>query len=240
MEINRAIFFDLDRTLWDFEANSEEALREIFFEIEFQRPTPVFEDFLALYRKINQHYWGRYKHNLVTKEELRVGRFLEVLNRFGYSNKEAAHYMADEYVKRSPKKTKLFPGSIEVLSELKKEFNLYVITNGFEEVQHRKIKNCGLETYFQSVITSEVAGAKKPHEQIFRFAEKQAGVSANQCSIIGDAHDADIIGGKQAGWNTIFFDPYLEYHTTPYADYKIYELRQVLPIFGIQKSPNQD
>jgi putative hydrolase of the HAD superfamily len=228
----KAIFFDLDRTLWDFEANSEEALREIFSEIEFRQPAPIFEDFLSLYRKINQHYWDRYKHNLVTKEELRIGRFLEVFNHFGYSNKEAVDYMADEYVKRSPEKTKLFPGSIEVLSELKTTYSLFVITNGFEEVQHRKIQNCGLEAYFQAVITSEAAGAKKPHEQIFRFAEKQAGLSSGQCSIVGDAHDADIVGGKQAGWKTILFDPYLEHDAVSHADHKINELSQVLPIFN--------
>jgi putative hydrolase of the HAD superfamily len=227
----KAIFFDLDRTLWDFEANSEEALREIFSEIQFQQPTPVFEDFLLLYRKINQLYWDKYKHNLVTKEELRFGRFLDVFKHFGYKNEDAAHYMADEYVKRSPEKTKLFPGSVEVLSELKNEYSLFVITNGFEEVQYRKIKNCGLDVYFQSVITSEAAGAKKPHERIFRFAEKQAGVSANRCSIIGDAQDADIVGGKQAGWKTILFDPYGEHEVSGQADHKINELMQVLPIF---------
>lgn len=238
MRDDTAIFFDLDRTLWDFETNSKEALYEIFSEITFHNPPPQFERFFQEYKQINLIYWDKYKANQVTKEELRVGRFQETFRRFGYTDKEAIHFMAEEYVKRSPEKTALFPGSLEVLDKLKEEnYRLFVITNGFEETQYRKLKNSGLTGYFSDVITSEIAGAKKPDKAIFRFAEKKAGVHSSGCSIIGDAYDADITGGKRAGWQTILFDPANTWRKTPSrSDYRITQLTEILRIFAPHSS----
>lgn len=206
------IFFDLDRTLWDFEANSKSALTQLFFELELINKIPDFETFHAVYKPINAQYWENYGKGLVSKEELRIGRFADTLNQLGDFSIEISEKLADGYVRVSPYQTKLFPYVKEVLTTLKElNYNLHIITNGFQEVQYIKLENCGIAKYFEVIICSEEVGKNKPHPEIFLEAMKRSGASASNSIMIGDDFNADILGAEKCGIRGILFDPYNRY-----------------------------
>lgn len=206
------IFFDLDRTLWDFRTNSRETLSEIFTEFELESlGIRRVTDFIATYERINEQMWNAYRIGQLSKAKLRSGRFQKTLLLFGIKEEELGLRIGNYYVEHSPYKVGLFDHTHEVLSYLKPKYTLHIITNGFEEVQHIKLKQSGLLDYFSDIITSEKAGAKKPNPEIFKYAERITNASQSESIIIGDDVQADIMGGIEAGWSTIHFDPHREH-----------------------------
>ena len=202
------LFFDLDNTLWDFEKNSHETFNELYHNILLEnKKIPSIDAFFQVYTGHNTRLWSLYRNNLISKEELCDTRFLITLKEFGIDDKILANKLSEEYTYRSPRKGNLFPGTIETLEQLKNRFQLHIITNGFEEIQHVKLEFAGLNQYFQCLITSERAGSKKPNAGIFNYALKQAGAKPEESLMIGDDLEVDIIGASAVGMDTIFFDP---------------------------------
>ena len=202
------IFFDLDRTLWDFEANSRETLFELYREKGLDQVIPNFKNFHYSYIHINNELWKLYGRKKITKDELRIERFRRVLNKFNQTDEELVSFFNEEYVNRSPKKKKLFPGSIDVLAELHRSgYSLHILTNGFREVQETKITTCGIAPYISELICSEDVGYNKPHIELFSYALKLIGSKSRDSIMIGDDYEIDIVGALNAGMNAILFDP---------------------------------
>jgi putative hydrolase of the HAD superfamily len=205
------LFFDLDRTLWDFETNSVMALEEIFYKRNIGVLYQVdFHDFHEFYKSYNAHLWDLYKHGVIDKEHLRVERFRGSLNHFDIDNEDLAHKIADDYVVVSPRKTQLFPHTIEVLEYLHQRYPMHIITNGFTEVQFVKLTNCGLDGFFKEVITSEMVGVQKPNKAVFEFAMQKAGALAEESIMIGDDQVSDVQGAREAGMDQAFVNYYKE------------------------------
>ncbi|MEC8610705.1 MAG: YjjG family noncanonical pyrimidine nucleotidase [Bacteroidota bacterium] len=203
------LFFDLDRTLWDFEKNSHEVLCELFTDFElYTKGISNNQLFIDTYKQINEELWGLYRQNQITKERLRDERFLLTLEKFSISDKTLASQMGDEYVKLCPQKTHLFPFVHSVLSCLKNNYQLHIITNGFEEVQYQKLKSNDLLDYFNEIITSEQVGYKKPNPEIFNFSFNKCDTQPKECLMIGDDLVADIAGARKVGMNQVFFNPH--------------------------------
>jgi len=202
------VFFDLDRTLWDFESNSEATLKELFAEFGLAEKLGTADDeFIKEYKRINELFWNDYRNGVIQKEELRYARFEATMKFFGYSDRQVASKMGEQYIARSPRKTALVDGTIEVLDYLKPKYNLHIITNGFEEVQHIKMQSAGLEPYFGQVITSEQAGAKKPDPIIYRYAQELTGARPENSIMIGDHYEADVVGALRSGWQAVLYNP---------------------------------
>jgi len=202
----RHVFFDLDRTLWDFDTNSRNAIAQLYRAFGLDRQIGMDDStFLSVYEQVNEQYWERYRLGQVTQPELRKGRFLDSLRQFGVDDAEMAHAMGEEYVRISPRNTALVDGTMEVLEHLRGRYELHIITNGFEEVQHIKLESTGLRPFFSEVITSERAGVKKPDPGIFRFAERVTASLPEHAVMIGDHLEADVLGARQAGWQAIHF-----------------------------------
>ena len=205
------IFFDLDHTLWDFEKNSEEALSEIIGGCQKNCGfTFSLKEFLDTYKPINYLMWELYRKNEIKKEELRVRRFGDTLIKLGIDDIKIAEFIADEYVKISPRKTNLFPHTIEALEYLSKKYKLHIITNGFEEIQYTKLKTSKIDIFFDKVITSEAIGVKKPHPKIFAHALEEARAKIDESIMVGDNYEADILGAVNFGIPAIFFNPELK------------------------------
>jgi putative hydrolase of the HAD superfamily len=199
------IFFDLDNTLWDFEKNSREALSHLFVEHQMDQFCKTdFDAFIAIYEMINHELWDLYGIKQITKEELRYQRFYKTFLHFKYENLELAHKWADDYLKISPYKTHLIEGAVEVLTHLKVNYQLHIITNGFKEVQHIKLNQSNLNSYFEHIIISEEHGFNKPDRQIFDLAQSLAAADSGSCVMIGDNYEADILGALNAQWKAIY------------------------------------
>lgn len=221
------LFFDLDHTLWDFDTNSQVVLREIFTEFRLAKyGIPSYEVFHAAYLQINSQYWARYHHGLLTKDQLRIGRFVEALRRFKVFDIPLATRISVCYTERSPFQTALFPDAIEILDYLSTRYEMHIITNGFEEIQGIKIKQSRLEQYFKHIFISEKIGHQKPEKEIFIYAMEATGASAGESLMIGDNMQTDIAGARSVGMDQVFFNPH-QVKTRDKATYEITELKEL-------------
>ena len=226
------VFFDLDRTLWDFDTNSLETIKDLYNIYNIKTILNCdFLSFHATYIKYNTQLWDAYRKAEIKKEFLSVQRFLLTLNDYGCNDLTLASKMAKDYIHLSPLKSLLFPYTLEVLDFLKDKYCLHIITNGFVEVQYRKIKNAGIEKYFTHAITSEEAGFQKPDKQIFEFSLEKAGAKAEESIMIGDDLKIDILGAKQIGIDQIFFNPSGIQHNEVIT-YEIVSLKQIFEILN--------
>lgn len=222
------IFFDLDRTLWDFETNSHETISELSEKHKLlEKGVESVSHFITEYLQINEQLWDDYRKGLIDKNTLRYDRFYRTLLKFNIDDKPLSQAIGNDYVDISPLKTGLFPHTKEVLGYLNNKYKLHIITNGFEEVQHVKIKNCGIEKYFDQVITSERAGYKKPDVRIFEYSLETVNANAESSLMIGDSLEADIIGARNAGMHQVFFNPQKETHSEKIT-YEINSLNELL------------
>jgi len=222
------IFFDLDHTLWDFKTNSRLTLSEIFVEFGIADLSGTDEeDFIETYERYNHKMWDDYRNGRMSKETLRYERFRQSLFHLGVRDIALINQIADFYVDTSPIKTALFPGTIEVLTELRSKYVMHIITNGFEEIQTIKLNRSGLSGFFDEVITSEQAGSKKPHPAIFEYSLKRANAKVKESLMVGDNQQVDIGGAKKVGMDGVFFNPEKE-ETVINPTFEVSELKQML------------
>ena len=208
MKSYKHIFFDLDRTLWDFDAAAEVAFERIYDKYELKKlGIPSAHDFHEVYHPLNEHLWELYRADKITKDDLNRSRFLKPLEHYGIHDIELADHLSTDYVYYSPRIVRLVPHTMELLDYLKPKYHLHLITNGFQEVQHTKLSGSGLEPYFETLTVSEEVGVKKPNPEIFLFALKKAGATAQESLMIGDEMAVDIDGARAAGIDQIFFNP---------------------------------
>ncbi len=203
------LFFDLDHTLWDFEANSEATLLDLFHEMQLhEKATSDFAHFHKTYHHHNNIYWERFRKGFINREELRWKRMWRTLVDYKITDEVLAREMSERYLEILPTKTNLFPHCKELLEYLKgKSYPMHLITNGFEKTQHQKLKNSGIDHYFREVITSEQAGIMKPHLAIFEYALNKAGTKASESIMVGDTLEVDILGALEAGMDAAYFNP---------------------------------
>lgn len=224
------LFFDLDRTLWDFETNATETFTEIHNKYTLaQKGITTLDDFMEVYEKINLKLWDDYRKGQIKKEVLNVKRFALTLDNFGIDDESLSKNIARDYIELSPTKRNLFPFTIPILEYLFTKYQMHIITNGFEEVQHKKLSNSNLSKYFTHVITSEDAGYKKPDINIFKYAYKITGALPEESLMIGDDEEVDIEGARIAGMDQVLVDYKGEvlnslatYHITSLAE--LYEI----------------
>lgn len=201
------IFFDLDRTLWDFEQNMRNTLTAIYHDHNLNKAIPSSEVFIDTFIVNNNRLWASYQQGAMKKEVLRFKRFELTLLDFGIKDTILASVIGDEYMVESPKKTALMPNTIPILDWLYPKYKLHIITNGFNEVQFTKLKLCGIDKYFDKVITSEISGYHKPKAQAFGYSLAMANAKKTESIMIGDDLERDIIGAKGFGIDQIYFNP---------------------------------
>lgn len=196
------VFFDLDHTLWDFEKNSELSLKKVF---DKQNMTIDLNDFLEIYKPLNIKYWKLYRDEKITKKELRYGRLKNTFDALNYLiSDDLIDIIATEYINFLPDFNHLFEDAFEILDYLKEKYQLHIITNGFEEIQKKKMETSKILRYFDVIITSESVGVKKPNPKVFNFALEKANAKNCTSIMIGDSIEADIEGALSVGMTAIY------------------------------------
>ena len=222
----RHIYFDLDRTLWDFEANSIEAFRDILGKRNLTNRFGSTEEFSARYKVHNEHLWDMYRKGEITKMNLRTERFILTLEDYGIKDDALAKSLGDEYIELAPYKTVLIENALEIVQYLHHKYELYILTNGFNEVQFTKLKESGLDSFFRKMITSENARAQKPKKEIFTFALTSVNARKSESLMIGDDLEIDIMGAKNAGMDQVYFNP----EGIPHEKEVTYEIRNLIEL----------
>ena len=202
------IFFDLDRTLWDFETNSHETLLEICNNYHLKEKGILdYEEFINTYKIHNEKLWDLYRVDAISQKDLRRERFQRTLADFGINNFNLSEKIGEDYIIICPRKNKLYPFAMEILDYLKEKYILHIITNGFNKTQHTKLKHSNLRPYFEQIITSEKTGVKKPNPAIFDHALKLAKSTKEESVYIGDDLVVDILACQNFGIKGIYFNP---------------------------------
>ena len=163
------------------------------------------EEIINKYREVNRELWKQYGRQEIDKEQLRSSRFAKTLSHFDYHFLGFGLQLEKEYIERSPYQTHVIEGAHEILEYLRPTYNLHILTNGFAEVQHIKLKQSNLGKYFQNIFISEEIGHQKPDPKIFAAALKKINAIAEECLMIGDDHYGDVQGAMDAGWNAVHF-----------------------------------
>ena len=222
------IFFDLDHTLWDFERSAEETKRELFEILKLkERGIESYQTFREKYVGINQALWALYREDKIAKDDLNFRRFYDTLYQFGINDHKLGEDMAAGFIEGISSKTCLFPYAIETLQYLYRKYPLHIITNGFEEVQYRKLRNSGMDRYFTSVITSEAAGFKKPDTEIFQYSLRKTGASADESLMIGDDLEVDMAGARQIGIDQLYVNHENKKHEEP-VTMEVFSLEEIM------------
>ncbi|MBK8140717.1 MAG: noncanonical pyrimidine nucleotidase, YjjG family [Chitinophagaceae bacterium] len=231
------LFFDLDHTLWDFEANSHQTLKELYLVLNLrEKGIEDFDLFHKNYLAHNDKLWDRYRNGYIKVDELRWKRMWLSLLDFKIADEPLARQMGNIFLDLLPTRKILFPYTIEILDYLThKNYQLHLITNGFEKTQHSKLKYSGLDKYFIEVITSEGSNSLKPKKEIFEYAFQKTGANPAESIMIGDAIDVDILGALNAGIDQVHVN-HLTKEAVPvindqFPTYTVYSLRDLEDIF---------
>ncbi|MBC7826459.1 MAG: noncanonical pyrimidine nucleotidase, YjjG family [Chitinophagaceae bacterium] len=226
------LFFDLDHTLWDFNSNARLTLEELYNAMELSSMGILdFELFYTTYLSHNDKLWEKYRNGIIKVDELRWKRMWYTLIDFKIGNEKLARDMGFRFLQLLPTRNLLFPHTIECLDYLTgKGYSLHLITNGFEETQHSKLKHAGIDSYFIEVITSEGSNSIKPKKEIFEYAFLKANAQPHQSIMIGDSIEVDIRGAMNVGMDQVFVN-----HTCIDCDvqptYMIHSLKELERIF---------
>lgn len=228
----RHLFFDLDHTLWDFEANARVTLQELYESLQLKkRGVNDFDLFHKNYLAHNEKLWERYRNGYIKQDELRVKRMRMSLLDFKIADEELAKEMSVLFLDLLPTRTILFPDAKEILLYLKdKNYELHLITNGFEKTQHRKLNHSGLNNFFKEVITSEGSNSLKPNKDIFDFALTKCGAVKEESIMLGDSIEVDIIGAMNAGIDQVYIN-HLKIKPSVQPTYTVTSLKQLEDIF---------
>ncbi|RLD81846.1 MAG: noncanonical pyrimidine nucleotidase, YjjG family [Bacteroidetes bacterium] len=225
------LFFDLDRTIWDFDASAEDSFNRMFNKYDLkEKGVPSLAAFKARYDIHNDLLWSWYRKGEILKEVLNVKRFEMSLADFGIIDSGISSGMAEDYVIVNPDKAFLFPYAIESLEYLAPKYPLHLITNGFQEVQEQKFNIARLDSFFKTVTTSEEAGIKKPEPEIFHFAMNKAGTTAIESIIIGDDLAVDVVGARNVGMDQVYFNTEGKRHKEE-VTFEIKSLKELMDIF---------
>ena len=198
------IFFDLDHTLWDFDKNSKFTFKKIF---QLNNIDLDIEIFLNTYLPINVGYWKLYRENNISKKDLRFGRLRDTFKslRLDISTK-LIHKLSEDYIEYLSTFNFLIEDTVKVLEYLNNDYTLHIITNGFKEVQNKKLLNSNINHFFSTITNSEMVGVKKPNKKIFQVALSKAYAKKNNSIMIGDNLDADVYGALKFGMSSILFN----------------------------------
>ncbi len=204
------LFFDLDHTLWDYETNARATLVEMYRTFKLDRFFSDEAHFFQIFKQQNEQLWHRYNVGEIDKFEIRNHRFGYIMNAVKNTDLNLAQELSNQFIIECPRKKALMPNAREVLDKLVKDFELGIITNGFDDTQNIKLKYSEIDHYFKWVVTSESSGHRKPAKEIFDFTLDYCGGALGDMVIIGDNLQTDILGADNTGWKSVWYNPQKE------------------------------
>jgi putative hydrolase of the HAD superfamily len=224
------LFIDLDDTLWDTYRNNTECLEDIYAAYDFGRHYSSFKEFFDRYWPYNNMLWTKYRNGEIDRHTLSMERFRHMLAPMGVTDDDSSLKIEKHFLDLTTLKTGVVDGAIELCEYLRPKYKMYILSNGFREVQFKKLSNSGLAPYFDGIVLSEDAQAQKPSEKIFQYALSKTNSRLSESLMIGDSWDADIVGAKGVGMEQLWFNPYKFPHEGFDPTYEVNSLKEITDI----------
>ena len=219
------LLFDLDHTLFDFDASEIAAFDSTLARAGVGSPNGHRDVFAS----INRALWADVERGDLTPNQVRTLRFEQLVEQTGID--ADAGVMADDYVIGLGANGDLFPGARDALEELSPKATLALISNGIGEVQRSRIARLDLEKYFDSIVVSGEVGTAKPGSGIFDIVFGELGYPDKSTALmIGDSLTSDIAGGINYGIDTCWYTPDGSPETPSGSTYRIADLDEIAPI----------
>lgn len=203
----KSIFIDLDDTLWAFTENARDTFEEMYHQYRFERYFQSFDHFMKLYTPKNLELWELYGRHEISKDELNARRFSYPLLQVGVDDPALVKAYSDGFFAAIPYKRKLMPHAMEALEYLSGKYRLYILSNGFRELQEQKMRSAGILHYFRKIVLSEDIGAHKPFPAIFNFAMSATQSEFRTSLMIGDNWKNDVAGARDVGMDQGYYCP---------------------------------
>ncbi len=206
------LFIDFDDTLYDTHGNAVIALKELYDELGLDSHIGSEDEFYRLYWEANRALWAQYSNGEITRDYLIYERFRRPLSSAAkddaaWVTREYCLQVSDRFLELCSVKPGLISGAEELVKALKDAgYRMHICSNGFHEVQYKKLQACRLYQYFDSIILSEDAGSNKPSREFFDYALKTTGACRESTLMIGDNYKTDILGAMDAGLDTMLFN----------------------------------
>lgn len=239
------LFIDFDDTLYDTHGNAIIALNELYEQLHLEQHFEHPEDFTVPYWQANVELWDQYARGLIERSYLIVERFRRPLS-CGYERldvpvEERKHWaptteycleVSDRFLDLCACKPGVVEGAHELVQYLRQRgYQMHLCSNGFHEVQYRKLRSSRLLEYFDTIVLSEDAGANKPKPAYFEYAFRTTGARPDNTLMIGDNFTTDILGAKAAGLDVMFFNRTPDtFQPTEPINYEVHSLRQIMDI----------
>ena len=226
------LFIDFDDTLYDTYGNSVISLCETYEAYHLDRYFAAPQVFYDAYWAANIDLWTRYSKGEITRPYLIVERFRRPLS-VGEGldvTEQLCLEMCDRFLDFCSSKSGVVEGAHQLMDYLKRKgYRMHLCSNGFHEVQYKKLTACGLKDYFDTVVLSEDAGFNKPSKQFFDYALKMSGAHKETTIMIGDNLQTDIVGAHDAGFDTILFNRW-GVAPSPVPTHTVATLREIMDI----------
>ena len=200
------LFFDLDDTIWAFSQNARDTFEEVYQKYSFDRYFDSFDHYYTLYQQRNTELWIEYGEGKITKDELNRQRFFYPLQAVGVEDEALAEQFSKDFFAIIPTKSTLMPHAKEVLEYLAPKYNLYILSNGFQELQCHKMRSAGIDRFFKKIVLSDDIGVLKPWPEIFHFALSATQSEVRDSLMIGDSWENDVAGAKGVGMHQVFYN----------------------------------
>lgn len=241
------LFIDFDDTLYDTHGNAVIALNELYeyFHLDqyFEKP----EDFTEPYWEANVILWSQYSAGQIDRPYLIVERFRRPLSKGTVKTvladgtvtaspfeptEEFCLKVSDKFLELCSVKPGVVPGAHDLMRYLKAQgYRTHLCSNGFHEVQYKKLNASKLMGFFDTIILSEDAGANKPSAAYFKYAFLQSGAKPETTLMIGDNFVTDIQGAQRAGLDVLFFNAHPDQFTAPEpVNYEVNQLKEIIDI----------
>jgi putative hydrolase of the HAD superfamily len=203
---------------------------ETYDLLHYERFFDSFDHYLSIYEPYNLELWRIYGEGKITKAELNRRRYSHPLEVVGINDQKLADRFCREALGRIPTKNKLIDGAIELLEYLRPKYRMYILSNGFTELQSHKMRTTGIDKYFDALILSEEIGVNKPNRELFEYALQKSALDVKESIMIGDMFETDIVGAANIGMEQIYFNPKKKDDNTFAPTYMVTELLQIKDI----------
>ena len=213
------VFIDIDNTLLDFNQSSKLSVKKAFSNFGL----PYKDSDYVVFKTINDQLWKKIERGELDRKGLHNVRFPLVLKELGVDFDGLK--VETEFRKVLAQTACLVDGALETLKYLCGKYKVYGATNAIYDLQVNRLTSAGLYQYFSGLFVSEKIGHNKPTKEFFDYCFSNIdGLKPSQAVMVGDSLTADIIGGKDYGMTTVWYNHDKLDMVSDKADYKIDKL----------------